>query len=530
VLEIAFHADRDSEVPLARQLADHLAELIRAGRLAPGRKLPATRDAAVALALGRKTVAAAYAALATRGLVDAHVGRGTFVSGRSAAAGPAAVPESSPARSSPRAFAWPGLFSRAAGRRLPGLTRHLTLGGPCRFDFRGGRIDGSALPCAELRWAFGRPFQSRSRLAEIADHMDPFGWPPLRREIARMLTSRGIACDPSEVAVVTGLQQAIALAARVLVEPGDAVAMEQPGYFGAALAFAAAGAELLGIEVDREGIDVEKLARVLRVRRVKLVYVTPATQSPTGAAMSPARRERLLALADDYQVPIFEDDYDCELRYAGPASPALKTADPAGQVLYAGTFSKVLFPSLRIGYVVAARPLLERLVFARAVSDMGSGAVEQAALATLLATRGLERHLRRMRKRYAERLGALLAALAREMPDGTTWTEPRSGHLVWVTLSGAVDPERLEQAARERDVAYTRGEVFHFDDRGGENLALAFTALEPAEIDTGVVHLAAAIRECTRRVGRGGRGRVARGPAARGAARRRGGRSADAAR
>ena len=529
MLEIAFRADRDSAVPLPRQLADHLEGLIEAGRLPAGRKLPASREAASALALGRKTVAAAYEMLATRGLVEAHVGQGTFVTTRTAGASAVRV-AAAPQRDPPRAFAWGGLFARGSGRRLLDVIRHLDGGGSSRFDFRGGFVDASALPAAELRWAFGRPFQGRARLEEIAAHRDPYGWPPLRREIARHLASRGIACDAAEVAVVNGLQQAIALTTRALVEPGDAVAMEQPGYFGAALAFAGSGAELIAIDVDGEGLDVERLARVLRVRRVKLVYVTPATQSPTGVAMSPPRREALLALADEHQVPIFEDDYDCELRYAGAALPALKATDPAGQVVHAGTFSKILFPSLRLGYVVAARPLLDRLVMGRAVADMGTGVVEQAALATLLATRGLDRHLRRMRRHYAARLAALLAALAREMPAGTTWTEPTSGNVVWLTLPAGVDPERLQQAARERGVAYSRGEAFYFDDRGGENLALSFTSLDAAAIAEGVAQLAAAIREVTVERGRGHGGhRVRVRPKGRAPARRPAGRSVDAA-
>src|SRR5262249_3394898 len=176
----------------------------------------------------------------------------------------------------------------------------------------------------------------------------------------------------------------------------------------------------------------------------------PATQSPTGAVMSPARREALLALADEHQVPIFEDDYDNELRYAGPVQPALKATDRAGQIVHAGTFSKVLFPGLRVGYVVAPRPLLGRGLAARAASDFGSGVVEQAALAGLLATRGLDRHLQRMRRLYAGRLAAILAALRREMPVGTRWTEPSSGHLVWVTPPAGRGPGRPRPAPPSR--------------------------------------------------------------------------------
>jgi GntR family transcriptional regulator/MocR family aminotransferase len=488
VLDIAFRPDRRSEAPLPRQLADHLATMIEAGRLPPGAKLPATREVAAATRLARKTVAAAYDVLAERGLVTAHVGQGTFVAAVRAARATGAAPPA------PRTFAWQGLFARGAAIPLPaGLRREARDGRP--FDFRGGRVDPASLPLNDLRWAFARPFESRARLRELAVHHDPFGWPPLRREIARHLTARGVACDPEQVLVVSGLQQAIDLAARVLVEPGDAVAIEQPGYFGAALAFGGRGADLLGIEVDEEGLDTEHLARILRVRRVKLAYVTPATQCPTGVTMSERRREGLRALADEHQMPIFEDDYDCELRWAGPALPALAAHDAAGQVIYAGTFSKVLFPSLRLGYVVAARPLLERLAATRLVADFGTGVVAQAALTTLIATRGLERHVRRLRRRYAERLQALLDALAREMPAGTRWITPRGGLLVWVTLPPGVDAERLRRAAADRGVVYTPGDLFHLGGGGAHSLALSFAGLEPDAIREGVTRLGEAARE-----------------------------------
>jgi GntR family transcriptional regulator/MocR family aminotransferase len=510
VFELAFRPDRSSDVPLARQLADHLGDLIQTGRLAPDVRLPATREAATAIGVARRTVAVAYEMLTTRGLVSAHVGRGTFVTPRPR---PGIAPVGAAPARLPRTFAWAGLFARATTAPLPAAMRQSAGIGPVPFDFRGGRVDPSTLPAEDLRWAFARPFQVRARLRALAAHHDPHGWPPLRAEVARHLTARGIACDPVDVAIVNGLQQAIDLAARLLVEPGDAVVLEQPGYFGAALAFAGRGADILGVEVDGDGLDTERLARILRLRRVKLVYVTPATQCPTGVALSPARRDALLTLADEHQVPIFEDDYDNELRYAGPALPALKATDRAGQILYAGTFSKILFPGLRLGYVVAARPLLERLVTARAIADFGSGVVEQAALATLLATRGLERHLRRVRKLYAERLATLLVALADAMPEGTRWTTPHSGHLVWVTLPPGIDPDRLQHAAVARGIAYGRGEAFfHRGDRGGEHLALSFAALEPDVIREGTARLAAVVREHMPKRGRAivarpGRGR-----------------------
>ena len=523
VLEIAFRPDRSSDVPMARQLADHLETLVRSGRLVGGSKLPASREAARALGVSRKTIIAAYDQLAARGLTASHVGQGTFVL-------PGDLPSRAVLRAAagraPREFAWSGLLAREPAATPAGLAlRRSEPPERVPYDFRGGRIEASALPLTDLRWAVAHPFRSRTRVRELAAHHDPAGWPPLRREIARMLVRRGLSCDPGEIAVVNGLQHAVDLTARVLVEPGDAVVMEQPGYFGAALAFAARGADVLGVDVDAEGLRTDRLARVLRLRRVKLVYVTPATQCPTGAVMSPARREAVLALADEHQVPIFEDDYDNELRYAGPVQPALKATDPAGQIVYAGTFSKILFPGLRVGYVVAPRPLLRRVIAARAASDFGSGVVEQAALAGLLATRGLDRHLQRMRRLYAGRLAAMLASLCREMPAGTRWTEPSSGHLVWLTLPAGVDQDRLHQAALARGVAYGRGEIFFTDGRGAEHLAVAFAAVDEATIAKGIAQLARAMRE----VASGGHGDGLRRPGAREVAAGRAGRRSDGA-
>jgi 2-aminoadipate transaminase len=493
VLEIAFRPDRASDVPIARQLADYLAALIESGRLPVGTRLPPAREVAAALGLGRNTINAGYAHLATRDLVTGHVGRGTFVAARTA---PATTLASPVGRLPPREFGWAGLFSRVGrGAQLPAALRRAELHEPVPFDFGGGRVDLDSLPASDLRWAFARPFQTKATLRAMASHRDPHGWPPLRREIARRLTDRGIACDAADVVVVSGLQHAIDLTARVLVDPGDAVVMEQPGYFGAALAFAGCGADLLGVDVDDEGLDTDRLARLLRVRRVKLVYATPAAQSPTGVTMSDPRRAALLALADEHQVPIFEDDYDSELRWSTPALPALKASDRAGQIVYAGTFSKVLFPGLRIGWIVAARPLLQRLVTLRALGDFGSAVVDQAALATLLATRGLERHVRRVRRIYAERRTALLDALAREMPDDVRWITPRGGHLVWVTLPATIDADRLQQAARARGVGYARGELFFADGRGAQHVVLGFTALPPDVIAEGIARLGTVLRE-----------------------------------
>jgi len=486
VLEIAFQPDRTRREPVYRQLEAYLRELVESRRLAPGERLPSSRELAASLGLSRNTVSQAYQALVDDGLLASHVGQGTFVL---RPPGPALRPVASPGA---RGFAWAGLLSRrSAAAPVPEALRATRRAPSPRFDFRGGHVDPSTLPAAELRRAFSRALE---HVAELAAFRDPRGWPPLREQIARALVARGIRCSADEVAIVNGAQQALDLVGRVLVDPGDTVVIEQPGYFGAALAFGAAEAHLVGVGVDDEGLRTDELARLLRTRRAKLVYTTPAVQSPTGVVLSEARRRELLELADAYQVPILEDDYDCELRYGAPPTPALKTQDEAGQVVYTGTFSKALFAGVRIGYVVAARPLLLPLAMARAAVDFHTDVVAQAALAELLEGGGLERHVRRVRRVYATRRAALLDALRAHMPEGTRWVEPAGGNTVWVALPPGTDGVALHAASREADIEYARGDLFTLDGSHADHAMLSFAQMDRRKIAEGVERWADLVR------------------------------------
>jgi GntR family transcriptional regulator/MocR family aminotransferase len=489
VLELAFTPDRDHLDPVYRQLRNYLRDLIAAERLPRGTKLPATRELATSLGLSRNTVAQAYDELIADGLLAAHVGQGTFVA---APDRPHAVAARRDGTVTQRGFVWSGLFAlRARALTLPaGLAPARSAAK--RFDFRGGQVAADALPTADVRRAFTQALGAE--LEDIAGMQGPYGLTSLRREVSRYLVARGIGCDPASVAIVNGAQQAIDLVTRVLVDPGDSVVIEQPGYFGARVAFTACQANVIGVDVDDEGLVTDDLARVLRARRVKLVYTTPASQSPTGAVMSDARRRALLALADEHQVPVLEDDYDSELRYEGPPVAALKTLDRAGQVIYVGTFSKVLFPGLRVGYVVAAPPLLEKMMLARWNADVTTNVVAQAALAHLLATGGLTRHLKRIRAVYAARLAAMLETLAATMPEGTEWTRPRGGHSVWLTPPPATDTAALLHSALDAGLHYTPGDVFCGDGRGARHLALSFANHTPAEIKAGIKLLGELLR------------------------------------
>jgi GntR family transcriptional regulator/MocR family aminotransferase len=487
VLDLAFRPRLAAGEPVYRQLAAHLVEWIETGRLRPGERIPPSRELAASLGLSRNTVNRALERLAADGLLEAHVGRGTFVAARAPRLRLAAQ-GAAPAAARP--FAWQALLAeRARALRPPAGARPPAT--PLRFDFRAGRVDAGGLPIAELQRTWQRALAG---LREHASDLDALGHAPLREAVARSLGARGIACGAGDVLITAGAQQGLDLVARALLEPGDTVALEQPGWFGAALAFRASGADLLPIAVDGSGLRVDELARALRTRRPKLVYVTPASQLPTGVALSESRRDALLALSEAEQLPVLEDDFDSELRLAGPARPALKTRDPGDQVIYLGTFSKALFPGLRIGYVVAARSLLPRLSLLRMAASQQPSLVDQMALAELLAGDALEKHVRRVRRRHAERVRALLGALAASLPEGVRFREPAGGSSVWVELPAALDVRALAADGAARGLAWSPGEAFHFDGEGPPALLLSFGALDPETIREGVGELAGLVR------------------------------------
>jgi DNA-binding transcriptional MocR family regulator len=489
MLDLAFRPAPGAAAPLYRQLADHLAALIAAGRLAPGERVPPSRDLAQALGLSRNTVSRAYETLAAAGLLQGHVGRGSFVS----ALGRAASRRRLGPVSTPAGFAWPALFARSARElRPPAGLRAPVPGEVLRFDFRPGRVDAAMLPIAALQtaWqrALGAHLRSRANEVELQGHA------ALRAAIARALGGRGIACEPGEILLTAGAQQALDLVARTLVEPGDTVVMEDPGYFGAALAFRAAGAHLVGVSVDAEGLEVDELARILRGRRVKLLYTTPAAQLPTGATLSPERRTALLELADREQLPILEDDYGGEIRLSGPSTPALKTDDSRQQVIYAGTFSKALFPGLRLGYLVAAPELLGAMALQRLAASFQPSLVDQLALVELFSSDTLERHVRKVRRRYAERANVMRAALAEAFPAGSRVGEPAGAGTIWVELPPDVDRAVLARSARERGIGYGPGEACRLDGAGPPCLLLSFAVEDPEAIRAGIGELGRLVR------------------------------------
>jgi GntR family transcriptional regulator/MocR family aminotransferase len=483
--------DREGGEPLVRQIQRHFARLIQEGRLGPGVKLPATRELARALGVNRATVAVAYEDLVAAGWARAHVGQGTFVAERNGA------DAARPAGGAPGARApvdWTGLFSRSA--RLTGRTVRppdgAGTGGGKVISLAGGMPDASLFPTEAFRRVLNRVVRDDG--AALLQYSPTAGYPPLLRYLSAYLLRCGVEADPEEILIVNGSQQGFDLIARTLLDPGDVVAIEQPTYPRAMQVFRAFGAQLLAVPWDPSGPRVDVLERLLERHAVKFFYCQPIAHNPTGRRVDERVARRLVEVARHRQVPIVEDGFDMSLAYGRRPPVPLRALDRDRLVLYIGTFSKILFPGLRLGWLVAPRPVVERLAAAKQLADLHTSPLIQAAVHQFCERRLLDRHLARVTAEYGRRRDALLAALRRRMPEGVSWTEPMGGFSLLVTLPPGVDAGDLLPRAVERGVAFTPGSAFFVDGGGEETLRLSFSSVPPARIDEGVRRLAELIR------------------------------------
>ncbi|MCY0997699.1 PLP-dependent aminotransferase family protein [Myxococcus sp. MISCRS1] len=481
--------DGSTGASLQTQLVEALRSAIVSGRLGPGTRLLSTRALAEQVDVSRNTVLNAYSRLLSEGYLRGHLGSGTYVASEL----PERLQSSRRARQeAPGARHTPGISRR--GSAVAGLP-DVRLSAPgipeSRLAFRMGTPAVDAFP-SDL---WGRLLHTRWRRSwgDLLKRADPGGHPPLRRAVADYLaTSRGVRCVPEQVIIVNGAQQAMSLAAQVLLDPGDAAWVEDPGYFASRGALVAAGATLVPVPVDDEGLDVEAGARLAPDAR--LAIVTPAHQFPLGVAMSPARRRALLAWAARSDAWIVEDDYDSEFRYEGRPLPALQGLSPDARVIYIGTFSKVVSPALRVGYLVVPESLVRAFCAARRFIDTHTPVVEQAVLADFLHEGHFSRHVRRMRVLYGRRQQALLEAARREL-SGRLRLEPlHTGmHLVgW--LPAGVDDGVAAARGIEAGVMTQPLSAFRVASRGPGALLLGYSCVPEDQIEEGVRLLARALR------------------------------------
>src|SRR5262245_30992870 len=475
--------DRASALPPFLQIARALTDEIRRGRLRPGDRLPGSRDLARAACVHRNTILAAYDELVAEGWLETAQGRGTFVA--------RAIPESSPigvaridrghAPSRRARFGLPDAPHVYRPPTLPRGTLNLSSGAP----------DPRLVPAGAIGRAYRRVLARRS--GPLLTYGDPEGHPALRTALASMLAAaRALAVRADDVFVTRGSQMALSLVARALIRPGDVVAVERLGYRPAWEAFRAAGANVVPVAIDRDGIDVEALQTLASRTALRAVYVTPHHQYPTTVGLTAARRLALLALARARQFAIVEDDYDHEFHYDGRPVLPLASADDAGLVVYIGTLSKVLAPGLRIGYIVAPPAVLRNVAALRSLLDIQGDLATEAAVATLIEDGELQRHVARVRRVYAHRRDVLSDSLRRAFGDDVAFTPAPGGMALWVRLRMPVDVEAWARRSIQYGVSWYTGRRYAFDAEPKPFARFSFAWLNERELPEAVRRMAAA--------------------------------------
>ncbi len=470
--------DSLSPLPLYRQLYNWLRESILNGQLAAGTRLPSTRSLASELAVSRNTVLIAFEQLLAEGYVEGKVGAGTYVTrtlpDEILQANRGNIRSDAAARSD-------GVPPQPIMDQSPALSNAFRPNLPALDVFP---IDLWSKLVAH-RW--------RNQPRELLGYGPSAGYRPLREAIADYLqVSRAVKCTADQVIIVNGSQQALDLTARVVLSPDDNVWIEDPGYLGARYALQSNNARLIPVRLDADGFDLN--AALARQGDAKLAYVTPSAQYPLGMPMSLARRLALLNWAKQHEGWIIEDDYSSEYRYAGRPLASLQGLDTAGRVIYVGTFSKVLFPALRLGYIVVPPTRIESFVRTRFSLDIQSAVFDQAVLADFIQAGHFARHIRRMRKLYAERQACLVEAAQRHL-RGLLDVQPAPGgmHVIgW--LPPGVDDREAARRAREHDVIVIPLSNLCLEPYGRGALLLGYAGVNEREIQAGVKRLAAALK------------------------------------
>src|SRR5579863_4109337 len=471
-------------MPLYRWLYEELRSEILAGRLRPGARLPATRDLAEQYGISRPTIVTAFEQLRSEGYVEGKVGSGTYVS--------ETLPDEllqAPRTKSTSGTRRRGIPLSAYARRLRPLPRAEAR--PARA-FRASQPALDAFPTN--LWAQVAARRLRRVSARLLAGGEALGYRPLREAVAEYLnTSRGVKCTADQVLIISGVQEALDRAAHLLLDPGDPVWMEEPGYPRAASSFFAVGAKICPVPVDAEGLDLDAGRR--RWPRPRLVYVTPAHQFPLGVTMSLRRRLSLLEWARKSGTVIFEDDYDSEYRYSGRPVPALQGLDRAGVVIYAGSFTDALFPALRLGYLVAPPDMVDIFGAAGSVSTHHPPLIDQAILCDFIVEGHFARHVRRMRELYAERLGVLLDVARERLRGLLEISDVEAGLRTVGWLRRGISAERVAKAAAERDVEVVPLGRYAYGRTRPNGLVLGFAAVDGRELNRGVEELAKVLKE-----------------------------------
>lgn len=481
------HKDRRS--PMYLRIKDSIAGAIESGQLIHEQQLPTDRELARLLNIDRSTVSRAYDQLASEGLVYSHVGRGTFVTGL-------VQPPATAARA-PRpdydGIVWADKFSRSSSvvdaivQRQPVFNQQ-----PETISFAAGSPTEEFFPAKDFE-SIVQKLLASAKAPEMFGYSQPEGHPALRAAVLAYLKQQGIEAHDDELLIVSGSQQAIDLVARTLINSDDAVLTEDPTYFWAICTFAANGGRCVPVATGRDGVRLDAFESVASQVDSKLFYVMPSFHNPTGSTLSVERRQRLLKLAKQYQVPILEDNFVGDLCYSKPL-PSLRSLDgSSGSVIYQGTFSKALCPGLRLGWLLAPPPVMARLRLVKRTCDLSSNTLSQFILAEYLERGLYDQHLQTVCAAYKQRRDTMCRALNEQAGQWLTFDVPEGGMFIWAKLPPGYSARELLSFAQREGVIYNPGDVFYISSGNSEYMRLNFIQQNCEQIEEGVRRLTKAL-------------------------------------
>ena len=476
---------REDHLPLYRQIVNQVREYIRTGALPIGSRLPTIRELAEQYGLTRLTVQSAYAELKAEGLVEAGVGRGTFV------AAELPIPTSLHSMPTPKILP-PAWLSQGILADMMRMTAH-----PDLLSFAQAIPEASTYPTQEL----GRSLRVVLDDPAALGYSSAQGEMCLREQVSHVLLDRGIVTPPDRVMITSGAQQAIDLALRACVSSEDVVLVEEPTYVGMIELALQRGQCIVSVPSDAHGILLDALETACKRYHPRLLYLIPTFHNPTGSSLAHERHQALLHLARTYDFLIFEDDVAGMLGYEDHTTPALKASDTDGRVIYATSFSKVLLPGVRLGAIVAEEKSLLSLLAVKRTSDLFSSPLLQRVLADYLHRHHLSAHLQRVRPLYRSRRDVLLSALQRHLPE-CSWTEPMGGFNLWVTFPPQIHEHDFYLEAIEHGVGIAPGAAFYLQPQPYAHMRLSFGAHTPERIEQGMAILGNLLRAQLRQVQR----------------------------
>lgn len=472
--------NRDSTVPVYLQISSQIRDLILSGHIAPGSRLTPERKLAGELGVNRSTVLNAYRELKSNGYADSRVGQGTVV------ASGMREPGSSGDLFDPLPMPWEQLFSESMSRSSDTTVRDLLKQASSKdmILFAAGASAQGLDSLDELLQVQQEVVREYGHT--VVGHMPTEGYYPLRESICNLMEVRGITSHPSEVMILSGSQQGLDLAARIFLDPGDVVLVEEPTFFCAFQIFKTMGARVIGIPTDNDGMRTDLLASMIERFKPKLIYTIPDFQNPSGMVMSLERRRQLLSLAYKHQVAILEDDPYGRLRYEGEDVPPLKALDRHGYVIYLSTFSKLLFPGFRVGWLAAPAAVLNRFTMLKQNADLHTSSLTQLIFYKFISKGLLEGQIKRIINENSLRRDIMLDELAKTAVSGMYWNKPKGGLYLWCRIPDGIPQSRMLAKASEYGVAFVPGNAFYPNGPTGNYIRLNYTYPSPELIGEGI--------------------------------------------